>query len=287
MKPNRYLRSSFFFFISIILSCNLSAQEIDTQYFDERLKRIEKNIIDLQKNKFQELEKNISSGYISRVEERFGVLETQSQANFGKYEELENKIEKLENKFDLLNQELNFRLNEISKKIDGLNINSSSIEYPEVQNQSEEINQKSLNSNTDDNQPRKFSEEDIKINYENAIKLLWSNELDKALEELIKLKKQNPEDLMPNIQYWLGEVYYAKKNFEQAVIEFGEGLKLYPSSIKGPDNMLKLGLSFSNLNKKLESCNVLIELEIKYPDSAKNVLQRAQKEKKKLNCSEE
>ena len=287
MKPNRYLRSSFFFFISIILSCNLSAQEIDTQYFDERLKRIEKNIIDLQKNKFQELEKNISSGYISRVEERFGVLETQSQANFGKYEELENKIEKLENKFDLLNQELNFRLNEISKKIDGLNINSSSIEYPEVQNQSEEINQKSLNSNTDDNQPRKFSEEDIKINYENAIKLLWSNELDKALEELIKLKKQNPEDLMPNIQYWLGEVYYAKKNFEQAVIEFGEGLKLFPSSIKGPDNMLKLGLSFSNLNKKLESCNVLIELEIKYPDSAKNVLQRAQKEKKKLNCSEE
>ena len=150
----------------------------------------------------------------------------------------------------MLNQELNFRLNEISKKIDNLNINSLSIEYPEVQNQSEEINQKSVNSNTDDNQPKNFSDKDIKINYENAIKLLWSNELDKALEELIRLKKQNPDDLMPNIQYWLGEVYYAKKNFEQAVIEFGEGLKLFPSSIKGPDNMLKLGLSFSNLNKK-------------------------------------
>ena len=287
MKRNKYLRGTVLFIISIVLSFNLHAQDIDTQYFDERLKRIEKNIEDLQKNKFQELEKNISTGYISRVEERFGVLETQDQTNFGKYEELENKIEKLENKFDLLNQELNFRLNEISKKIEDLNINSTSIEYPEVQNQSEEINQKSVNSNTDDNQSKNFSDKDIKINYENAIKLLWSNELDKALEELIRLKKQNPDDLMPNIQYWLGEVYYAKKNFEQAVIEFGEGLKLFPSSIKGPDNMLKLGLSFSNLNKKLESCNVLIELEIKYPDAAKNVLQRAQKEKKKLNCSEE
>ena len=287
MKRNKYLRGIVLFIISIVLSFHLYAQDIDTQYFDERLKRIEKNIGDLQKNKLQELEKNISSGYISRVEERFGVLETQYQTNFGKYEELENKIEKLENKFNLLNQELNFRLNEISKKIDNLKINSLSIEYPEVQNQSEEINQKSVNSNTDDNQPKNFSDKDIKINYENAIKLLWSNELDKALEELIRLKKQNPDDLMPNIQYWLGEVYYAKKNFEQAVIEFGEGLKLFPSSIKGPDNMLKLGLSFSNLNKKLESCNVLIELEIKYPEAAKNVLQRAQKEKKKLNCSEE
>jgi len=287
MKSYKYSEGIVLFIFSIVLSFDLFAQDIDTQYFDERLERIEENIEDLQKNKFQELENNISSGYISRVEERFGVLETQYQTNFGKYEELENKIEKLQNKFDLLNQELNFRLNEISKKIDNLDLNSSSIEYPEVQNQSKEINQKSVNSITDDNQPKNFSDKDIKINYENAIKLLWSNELDKALEELIRLKKQNPDDLMPNIQYWLGEVYYAKKNFEQAVIEFGEGLKLFPSSIKGPDNMLKLGLSFSNLNKKLESCNVLIELEIKYPDAAKNVLQRAQKEKKKLNCSEE
>ena len=45
-------------------------------------------------------------------------------------------------------------------------------------------------------------------------------------------KKINPDDLMPNIQYWLGEVYYANKNFQQAVIEFGEGFAKYPDSIK-------------------------------------------------------
>ena len=87
---------------------------------------------------------------------------------------------------------------------------------------------------------------------------------DEAEKELTELKNIKPVDLMPNIQYWLGEVFYAKKNFEQAVIEFGTGFKNYPDSIKGPDNLLKLGLSFSNLNKKNEACNAFYELEIKY-----------------------
>ena len=33
--------------------------------------------------------------------------------------------------------------------------------------------------------------------------------------------------------------------------------------------MLKLGLSFSNLGKKDDACNVLYELEIKYKDAKK------------------
>ena len=41
----------------------------------------------------------------------------------------------------------------------------------------------------------------------------------------MQLKKIEPEDLMPNIQYWIGEVHYAQQNFEKAIIAFGEGLK--------------------------------------------------------------
>ena len=101
------------------------------------------------------------------------------------------------------------------------------------------------------------------------------------------LKKIEPEDLMPNIQYWLGEVYYAQKNFEKAIIAFGEGLEKYPESIKGPDNLLKLGLSFSNLKKKDEACNILLELKVKYEDAPKNVQERASSEIKKLECPKE
>ena len=134
---------------------------------------------------------------------------------------------------------------------------------------------------------RNLSEDEIKKKYENAIKLLWASKFDEAEKELIDLKNFNPEDLMPNIQYWLGEVHYAQKKFEKAILEFGEGLKKYPDSIKGPDNMLKLGLSFANLEKKNEACNVFYELEIKYKSAPKNVLERANKEKKKLNCPKE
>ena len=108
-----------------------------------------------------------------------------------------------------------------------------------------------------------LSDAEIKKKYENAIKLLWASKFDEAERELQNLKKIEPDDLMPNIQYWLGEVYYAQKNFQKAIIAFGEGLEKYPESIKGPDNLLKLGLSFSNLKKKDEACNVLFELEIK------------------------
>ena len=114
----------------------------------------------------------------------------------------------------------------------------------------------------------KLSEEEVKKKYENAIKLLWASKFEDAEIELVDLKKYNPEDLMPNIQYWLGEVHYAQKKFEKAILEFGEGLKKYPDSIKGPDNMLKLGLSFANLEKN-EACNVFYELEVKYKSAPK------------------
>ena len=60
-----------------------------------------------------------------------------------------------------------------------------------------------------------LSDGEIKKKYENAIKLLWASKFDEAERELQNLKKIEPDDLMPNIQYWLGEVYYAQKTFKR------------------------------------------------------------------------
>ena len=43
----------------------------------------------------------------------------------------------------------------------------------------------------------------------------------------------------------------------------------------------------SNLSKINDACNVLIELELKYPDASKDVLQRSIKERKKMECPKE
>ena len=282
------------FIIGIFFATFLSSQDIDPDDLLNKIDRLERNISDLIKNK---TEKSLKSGYISRNEKRFDVIETDLQKNFGNIEELENRIDSIENNIKISNQSLEMRFQEISEDISNLRdllLNQSSNKISlgkestfdsDSSNVTENNNYKTTNKINND---VAISDEiDIKKKYENAIKLLWSNEYDDALKELLQLRDLKPTDLMPNIQYWLGEVHYARKDFNKAIIEFGTGLKDYPESIKGPDNMLKLGLSFSNMKKKIEACNVFIELQLKYPDASKNVLQRADKEKKKLNCPDE
>lgn len=283
------------FFIILLNDNIILSQELDSEEFLDRLDRLERNIRDLQKEELGEIQDNLVPNYISRVETRFDQIETENKINFGKNEELENKVLELENKLNLINEDFEIRFKDIEDKISKINqgptIEKGGIldQIQEDSNPIESFEIKPLDKNKIDLSDSNKIDNTIsaKDKYSNAIDLLWRNKFDQALSELEMLKKMKPVDLMPNIQYWLGEVYYAKKDFEQAIIEFGEGLKNYPNSIKGPDNMLKLGLSFANLKKKTEACNVLIELELKYPDASANVLERSIQERKKLGCIKE
>ena len=286
-----------FFSIIVLTFIKVESQEIDSDDVLQRLERIEKNISDLQKGKVDEFEKNISSGYISRNESRFDEIETKNRLNFGLIEEIQNKINALDEKLKLIDSDFQARIKKIEEQLKK-KINHEKQEINSVKdnkavkmfNQEKvigDVKTKSLGLSKVTNEKIKLSDVEIKKKYENAIKLLWASKFNEAESELQNLKKIEPDDLMPNIQYWLGEVYYAQKNFEKAIIAFGEGLEKYPESIKGPDNLLKLGLSFSNLQKKDEACTVLFELEIKYEDAPKNVQERASSEIKKLECPKE
>ena len=265
------------------------SQEIDVDDLLDRLERIERNISDIQKGKFDSLDKSLSSGYISRNEKRIDQIETNLRQNFGTLEEIQNQINLIGEKLDLINEDFQSRVLKLEKDFQVIRENKttkkenkSSVDLSNFSGNDGNV-QKSIITNPQKN----LSEQEIKKKYENAIKLLWASKFEEAEVELVDLKKFNPEDLMPNIQYWLGEVHYAQKKFEKAILEFGEGLQKYPDSIKGPDNMLKLGLSFANLKKKSEACNVFYELEVKYKSAPKNVLERANSEKKKLDCPKE
>ena len=291
-----------FSIIFILLVIFLSFKKVESQESDidnvlQRLERIEKNISDLQKGKVDEFEKNISSGYISRNESRFDEIETKNRLNFGLIEEIQNKINALDEKLKLIDSDFQARIKKIEEQLKKeSNYEKQETNTIEDKKAIKMFNQEDVPANVEDqvlglqkstNEKTQLSDIEIKKKYENAIKLLWASKFNEAESELQNLKKIEPEDLMPNIQYWLGEVYYAQKNFEKAIIAFGEGLEKYPESIKGPDNLLKLGLSFSNLKKKDEACNVLFELEIKYKDAPKNVQERASSEIKRLECPKE
>ena len=287
-------KNIFIITLCLINFSGVFSQELDIDELLERLDRIEKNISDIQKGRFDEIEKSLSTGYISRNESRLGDFETKLRTNFGLYEESNNKIDNVEEKLNLIDKDFQSRISKIEKTIEALKKKPTSQKKSFIKKMQESPVSKQFEKSIQNekksgitNDIVNLNEEEIKKKYENAIKLLWANKYGKAEEELLQLKTLNPEDLMPNIQYWLGEVYYANKNFQQAVIEFGEGFTNFPDSIKGPDNLLKLGLSFSNLNQKNEACSAFYELEIKYKNSPKNVLERSQEERKKLNCPEE
>ena len=276
--------------VFLVFPYNSSSQDIDADDILNKLERLENNVSDIQKGKFDNLDKSLSSGYISRNEKRIDQIETNLRQNFGTLEEIQNQINLISEKLDLINKDFQSRVLKLEKKFESLEKNEkaqNNVEKSEnfsgFLEKKKEKNKKQIVTNPQ----KKLSEEEIKKKYENAIKLLWASKFEDAEIELVDLKSYNPEDLMPNIQYWLGEVHYAQKKFEKAILEFGEGLKKYPDSIKGPDNMLKLGLSFANLEKKNEACNVFYELEVKYESAPKNVLERANSERVKLDCPKE
>ena len=68
--------------LCLITFTEASSQELDVDELLERLDRIEKNISDLQKGKFDKIEKSLSTGYISRNETRLGDFETKLRTNF-------------------------------------------------------------------------------------------------------------------------------------------------------------------------------------------------------------
>ena len=59
-----------------------NTQELDTDELLEKIERLEKNVSDLQKGKFDKIDKSLSTGYISRNEKRLDENENQYKSQF-------------------------------------------------------------------------------------------------------------------------------------------------------------------------------------------------------------
>lgn len=90
----------------------------------------------------------------------------------------------------------------------------------------------------------------------------------KARELFASFLVQYPKHaLASNAQYWIGESYYAEKNYEQAVLEFQEVIKNYPDKEKAPAAMLKQGMAFRELGDSKSAAYILKKLVDEHPKS--------------------
>jgi tol-pal system protein YbgF len=121
--------------------------------------------------------------------------------------------------------------------------------------------------------------------YHDAFKLLQDGDYAGAERSFKAFVLSNPKHpLAGNAQYWLGETYYARREYQQAMVAFAEGYKVYKTSPKGPDNLLKLGITLSALNKKQEACSVFQRFNQDYPRATDLQKRRIDQERQKNGC---
>jgi tol-pal system protein YbgF len=121
--------------------------------------------------------------------------------------------------------------------------------------------------------------------YNYAFGLLRQADYPAAEEALRTFVQRYPNDpLAGNAEYWLGETYFVRKDYNNAAATFAEGYRKYPQSGKAADNLLKLGMSLGNVGQKKEACLTFSQLAHDFPKASGNITERANQEKQRLGC---
>ena len=121
--------------------------------------------------------------------------------------------------------------------------------------------------------------------YHDAFKLLQDGDYAGAERSFKTFVQRNPQHVLAgNAQYWLGETYYARRDYQNAMVAFAEGYKVYKASPKGPDNLLKLGITLAVLKKKQEACAVFARFNQDYPRATDLQKRRVDQERQKNAC---
>jgi tol-pal system protein YbgF len=90
--------------------------------------------------------------------------------------------------------------------------------------------------------------------------------------------------LSSNAQYWLGETFFVRGRYQAAAAAFAEGYQKYPKGAKAADDLLKLGSSLSQLNRRADACRSFAQLDHDFPIVPANLKAKEADEKRKAGC---
>ena len=207
---------------------------------------------------------------------RMGDLEEQFRDVNGKVEELEFKLDSINKKLDIINKDFDLRFKSLE--------NNNNAKVKETENKKiespkkEEIKKEETISKDD----KKLSVKEI---YDASYKNLSDEKYEEAEKGFKNILDNFPKDkLAGNASYWLGETYYVRKDYKRSAVAFASCYEKYKDGVKGSGCLLKLGLSMENIDKNEEACVAFKSLKEEFPKAEKSMLNRAEKEIKKLKC---
>jgi tol-pal system protein YbgF len=121
--------------------------------------------------------------------------------------------------------------------------------------------------------------------YNDAFRLLQDGDYAGAERGFKTFVQRYPQHVLAgNAEYWLGETYYARRDYQSAMASFAEGYKVYKTSPKGPDNLLKLGITLSALNRKPDACAIFARFSQDYPKATDLQKRRVDQERQRNGC---
>lgn len=229
------------------------------------------------------------------VDERMNGLEGSLKQINNRLDEQDYAIGQLRQQFDLQKSDMEMRLKEVGAGAKAPVVNTMPV--PPADNSPAQPTAPNASATPDATAPaagdatdaagdaQDLPTDNAAALYDAAFQALREQKYDRAESGFKSFMSKYPNDqLAGNAQYWLGETYYVRGNYPEAAKSFAQGYQKYPKSTKAPDNLLKLGLSLSQQNKKQEACITLQQLNKQYGNAAAVIKQRAEDESKKLNC---
>ena len=122
--------------------------------------------------------------------------------------------------------------------------------------------------------------------YDLAYGYILTGDYDLAEETLKIWLAAYPSDPQAvDAQFWLGESHLQQGEYRDAANAFLNVYKTAPDSIKGPDSLMKLGVSLSALGEKDAACGTFTELSRRYPQGSESLMSRVRDEQAKAGCS--
>ncbi|OGP62725.1 MAG: tol-pal system protein YbgF [Deltaproteobacteria bacterium RBG_13_47_9] len=104
--------------------------------------------------------------------------------------------------------------------------------------------------------------------YKDAYETLQRGDLEGARRKFEAFLKQYPNiELSDNAQFWIGETYFLKKDFEKAILEYEKTIAKYPEGDKISAALLKQALAFLEIGDKSTARNLLRRVIERYPHS--------------------
>ncbi len=104
--------------------------------------------------------------------------------------------------------------------------------------------------------------------YRAAVELVKAGRTGDAVTALRGFLRTYPRhEYADNAQYWLGEAFYATKDYQHALVEFRATIETYPRGNKVPDALLKVGYCYTALGQSDKARAVLEQVVNLYPKS--------------------